>query len=132
METTATSRHHRTPDAQRRRRQLAIGGVIVGAVVLLLVPLQTILAIILAGSVWTIAMASIVWIERKVAAKDRERVVAALPYVAGGVVLLGIVLSFVIPTTMAAVTLVIALVAAVAMAFLSAEERKAGSERRTA
>jgi FtsH-binding integral membrane protein len=125
-----TSQNHRTADGRRRRRQFTIGGAVAGAIVLLVFPLQTILGLILAGSVWIITMALGVWIERKVAASDRGQVLAAMPFVSAGAVALGVALSFVVPMTMAAVTLVLAVVAAGCMAFLSSYERKTRIERR--
>jgi len=122
--------HYSPADTKRRRRQLAIGSAIGGAVILLAFPLQTILAAILAGSVWTITMALTVWMQNKVDAPDRNEVLRAMPFVAGGAVVVGIALSFAVPMTMAAVTLVLAVVAAGCMAFLSSYERKTRIARR--
>jgi len=122
--------HHSSADVQRRRRQLVIGATIAGAVILLVFPLQTILAAILAGSAWIITMALSVWMQKKVDAPDRNDVLRAMPLVAGGAVAVGIALTFVIPMTMVAVTLVLAVIAAGSMAFLASYERKTRIARR--
>ena len=125
-----TLHHHRQPAEQRRHRQLTIGAAVVGGLTLLLWPLQTILAAILVGSSWIITMALGVWIERSVEARDRDEILRRLPQVAGGLVALAIVLTFVWPMTMAAVTLLLAIAAAGGMAFLAWVERQLKTEQR--
>ena len=89
-----------------------------------------ILAAILVGSSWIITMALGVWIERSVEARDRDEILRRLPQVAGGLVALAIVLTFVWPMTMAAVTLLLAIAAAGGMAFLAWVERQLKTEQR--
>ena len=114
----------------RHKRQLAIGAIVVSALVLLVFPLQTILSAILAGSVWIVSMAVVVWMERNVEARDRDRILRAVPLVAVAAVGLGIVLTFVMPMTMAAVTLLLAFAAAASMIYLTVVERAVKAEHR--
>jgi len=121
-------RRRRHTRAEHQRRQLSIAAAILGGLVLVIWPLQAILAAILIGSSWILTLALGVWIERTVEAGDRDTILARLPQVAGVLVAVAVVLSFVWPMTMAGVTLLLAVAAAGGMGFLTWVERQVKAE----
>ena len=114
----------------RRKRQLAVGLAVVAALVLLVFPLQTIVSAILAGSLWIVAMALMVWMERNVDAPDRDQILRSMPFVAIGAIVLGVVLTFAVTMMMAAVALLLAVAAAGSMIYLTLVERAVKAEQR--